>query len=120
MANLGWVTFMLLGTVFVLYFSPGSTFSAVPIYFSQAYLFAVINLGGRHNKLRLRSAGAVSIFCAVAAVVGALAASYGVTSTWDVVIANVHLAIVVAVSIIIVASCVHIWSSGKLGDVSSS
>jgi len=107
---------MMLGTVFVLYFSPGSTFSVVPIYFSQAYLFAVINLGGRDNKTMLRSAVAVSVFCAVAAVVGSLAASHGVTSTWDVVLANVHLAIVLAVSIVIVASCVHIWSSDNLGD----
>ncbi len=107
---------MMLATVFVLYFSPGSTFSVVPLYFSQAYLFAVINLGGRNNKLRLRSAVAVSVFCAVAAVLGAIAASYGVTSTWDVVIANVHIGIVLSVSIIIVASCVHIWSADKLSE----
>jgi hypothetical protein len=109
---------MLLGTVFVLYYSPGSSFSAVPIYFSQAYLFVVINLGtGDNQKHQMRSAVAVSIFCAVAAVVGSLAATHGVTSTYDTVIANIHLGIVVSVSLIIVGSCVHIWQVDKLGEL---
>jgi len=114
--NLGWVTFMLLGTVVVLYFSPGSSFSAVPIYFSQAYLFCVVNLGtSKNDKRQLRSAVAVSVFCAIAAVLGALAATYGVLSTYDIIIANVHLGIVLSVSLVIAASCAHMWDSAKLG-----
>ena len=108
--NVNWVVFLMLAILFVLYFTPGSAYSTIPIYMSQLYLFLTI-ISGTEDRLQLRSAAALTIMSAIAAVIAAYASRHGVTGFWDVFIANVHFGIIFAVAITMVVSCNHIWST---------
>lgn len=108
--NVNWLVFLQFAILFVLYFTPGSSYSAIWIYLSQLYLLLTI-LSRSPDRLQLRSAVALTIMAAISAVIAAYASRQGVTGTWDVIIANLHFGIITAVAVTMLVSCNHIWST---------
>jgi len=108
--NVSWVVFLQVCIISVLFWTPGSSYTSIPVYLSQFYLLLTV-LFNPDNKIQVRGAVALTIAGAAASVIAAYAARYAVTGTYDIVIANIHFGVMLAVAVAIIVSSFHIWSN---------
>ena len=109
--NTKWVLFQQVTILFLLYFTPGSQFDAIPIYLAQAYLLAVSLIytnDEEKKKPALESAATLLIVAAAAGVVSALAALNSMNAVYDITIGTIHFAVMVAVAIVLISGSAHI------------
>lgn len=104
--NTAWVAWLQFLIVFFLFFTPGDQHDVVPVYAAQIYLLVTISLNASADMIR--TAAIVLMIAAVAGVVSAYATTINLTAVADITLASIHLAVMLAVAIIMVISSMHI------------
>jgi len=112
-ANVAWVVWLQTAVMFMLLFSPGDLYNAVPVFIAQAYLLLTVLTGGSYGTVR--TAATVTISAGVAAVVAAYAVTTATDGAWQQARAYVHLGIMLAVAVLLTGSSLHVLNNTPTG-----
>lgn len=109
--NAQWVVWLQAVVVFLLLFSPGDLYNAIPVFIAQAYLLIAVLGGGSYWTVR--TAVTVAISASVAAVVAAYAVAASTDGTWLQARAYAHVGVMLAAAMLLVGSSVHVLNSAS-------
>lgn len=110
--NTKWVLWLQAVMLFLLYFTPGDQFDAIPIYVAQAYLI-MTSFYRAEDAHASKSAALLLMVAAVAGVISAAAALMNMEAVVDITVGTIHFAVMLAVAVIILCSSAHIIQYNK-------
>ena len=97
--------------MFILLFTPGDLYNAIPIYLAQGYLLLTVSVGSDYKTIR--TATTLHISASIAAAVAAYATAVSTSTLWEVGRSYIHLGVMVAVAILMTCSSVHVLNNAR-------